>query len=153
MQISNFYYSIDKVSINNNTTEIKKRINRFLSLIYKPILIVVGTLSTGLGILGIFLPLLPTTPFLLLAAACYIRSSKKLYNWLLSNRFFGKYIRDYREKKAIPLKIKILAIALIWITISYSVFFIIDIVYVRILLLSIAVFMTVILLRIKTLEN
>ncbi|MBS4538796.1 DUF454 family protein [Clostridium sp. D2Q-11] len=74
--------------------------------IIKGILVFIGTLSVILGVIGIFLLLLPTTPFLLLAAACYIRGSKKFYNWLISNRFFGKYIKNYSEGKGIALKTK-----------------------------------------------
>jgi len=85
-------------------------------------LIIVGSFFAGLGILGIFLPLLPTTPFLLLAAACYIRSSEKLYNWLMNNKWIGRYIKNYLEGKGIPLKSKVLSISALWITIGYSVF-------------------------------
>ena len=60
-------------------------------------LILVGSLSIGLAFLGIFLPLLPTTPFLLLAAACYLRSSDRFYHWLIYHKWFGNYIRNYRE--------------------------------------------------------
>ena len=67
----------------------------------KIILISVGSLSVLLGILGIFLPLLPTTPFLLLAALCYSRSSERFYQWLVTNRWFGEYIRNYREGRGI----------------------------------------------------
>ena len=72
-------------------------------------MITTGTFFVGLGIIGIFLPLLPTTPFLLLAAACYARSSKRFYNWLLNNKWFGNYIKNYRERKGIPLQIKIIS--------------------------------------------
>ena len=71
------------------------------------LLIIAGTVSVGLGIIGMFIPLLPTTPFLLLAAACYARSSQRLYHWLLYNKWFGKYIRNYLQRKGIPLKLKI----------------------------------------------
>jgi len=87
----------------------------------KILLIVIGTLLVGLGFIGIFLPFLPTTPFLLLAAVCYSRSSDRLYSWLLSNRWFGQYIRDWREGRGIPLKIKILSVSLLILTIAYSV--------------------------------
>ena len=70
--------------------DIKVR-NRLL----KSVLISIGTLSVFLGFLGIFIPLLPTTPFLLLAAACYIRSSDRFYQWLIDNKWLGRYIRDY----------------------------------------------------------
>ncbi len=82
------------------------------------VLIIVGSFFAGLGILGIFLPLLPTTPFLLLAAACYIRSSERLYNWLMNNKWIGRYIKNYIEGKGIPLKSKVLSISALWITIS-----------------------------------
>ncbi|UCH62722.1 MAG: YbaN family protein [Fidelibacterota bacterium] len=100
--------------------------------------------------LGIFLPLLPTTPFLLLAAACYIRSSDKFYHWLIANRWFGRYIRNYREGRGVPLSTKVIAIGLLWITIGYSVFFMVDILALRILLILIAVGVTTHLVLLKT---
>ena len=72
----------------------------------KTICIILGTISLGLGILGIFLPLLPTTPFLLLTAALYFKGSPRLYQWLLNHKYFGTYIRNFRENKAIPLLVK-----------------------------------------------
>ncbi len=103
---------------------IKRQITNNLS---RWALIATGTFFVGLGIFGIFLPLLPTTPFLLLAAACYARSSKRFYNWLLNNKWFGNYIKNYRERKGIPLKIKILSISFLWIAIGYSAIFIVHI--------------------------
>ena len=79
----------------------------------KIILISVGSLSVLLGILGIFLPLLPTTPFLLLAALCYSRSSERFYQWLVTNRWFGEYIRNYREGRGITSKHKISILCLL----------------------------------------
>jgi uncharacterized membrane protein YbaN (DUF454 family) len=70
------------------------------------LLIITGTLFVGLGIVGIFIPVLPTTPFLLLAAACYARSSRKFHEWLLNNRWFGDYIRNYLQGKGFPKKVK-----------------------------------------------
>ena len=116
-------------------------------------LIAAGSLFVGLAILGIFLPLLPTTPFLLLAAACYARSSRRFYNWLLNNRWFGNYIKNYREKKGVPLRVKLLSISLLWITILFSVAFVVDIFLVRIILILIAVSVTVHILRIRTLRS
>ena len=114
------------------------------------VLIIVGSFFAGLGILGIFLPLLPTTPFLLLAAACYIRSSERLYNWLLNNKWIGRYIKNYLEGKGIPLKSKVLSISALWITIGYSVFFVVNIFPVRIILILIAIGVTIHLLSIRT---
>lgn len=116
----------------------------------KPLLIASGTVCVGLGMLGIFLPLLPTTPFLLLAAACYIRSSEKFYRWLIANRWFGRYIRNYREGRGVPFSTKVMAISLLWITIGYSAFFVVDILAVRILLILIAAGVTVHLVLLKT---
>lgn len=116
----------------------------------KVILIVIGSISVLLGVIGIFLPLLPTTPFMLLAATCYMKSSKRLYNRLINNKYFGKYIKDYQEGKGIPLKAKILAIATLWPTILYSFFFLIEKKIPKYILLIIGISVTIHLLRIKT---
>ena len=108
----------------------------------RQLLIVSGTISTAIGILGIFVPILPTTPFLLLAAACYIRSSERFYRWLINNRFFGTYIRNYIEHRGMPLRIKIFTIILLWITIGISVCIGIHNLVVRIVLLLVAVGVT-----------
>src|SRR3989339_1320998 len=105
----------------------------------KILLITAGTVSVGLGILGIFLPLLPTTPFLLLAAVCYSKGSDKLYNWLLENRHFGSYIKNYREKKGIPLRAKITAIVFLNITMGYTILFVVHHFWLKVILFLIAV--------------
>ena len=79
-----------------------------------------------LGVVGIFVPLLPTTPFLLLAAALWVRSSPRLYEWLLAHRCFGGYIRNFRENRAIPLRAKVVSIALMWGTMLYCIFGLLD---------------------------
>jgi uncharacterized protein len=110
------------------------------SRIIRAILITTGTVSLVLGAIGIVLPLLPTTPFLLLAAACYLRSSKRLHKWLISNRWFGSYIKNYQEGKGIPLKTKFIAIIFLWLTISYSALFIVhEILIAQVALLIVAV--------------
>ena len=113
-----------------------------------------GTISLSLGIIGIVLPILPTTPFLLLAAACYARSSQRFYNWLLNNRILGAYIRNYIEGRGMPIKVKIFTISLLWITILISAFFFIQIFWVRIVLIIIAIAVTthIILIRPKNKE-
>lgn len=83
---------------------------------------VLGLLAVALGLLGVFLPLLPTTPFLLLAAALFFRSSPRLYNWLLGHRTLGPYIRNFREHKAIPLHTKVVSVSLVWVTLLYCAF-------------------------------
>lgn len=82
-----------------------------------------GSFSLILGFIGIFLPLLPTIPFLLLAAACYFRGSEGMHKWLISNKWLGNYIKNYQEGKGIQPKAKILSISLLWITIGYSAVF------------------------------
>lgn len=109
--------------------------NKFVRVL----LVVAGTFFVGLGALGIFLPLLPTTPFLLLAAACYARGSDTFYNWLLNNRWFGQYIKNWREGRGIPLKTKMISILLLVLTIGYSVIFVIHIFMVKIILIVIAI--------------
>jgi uncharacterized membrane protein YbaN (DUF454 family) len=85
-------------------------------------LLVCGTLSLTLGIVGIFVPLLPTTCFLLVAAWCYARSSSRLYDRLMRARWIGGYLRRYRDERAIPVHVKIASVVMMWITIGYSVF-------------------------------
>lgn len=108
----------------------------------KIVLIILGFVSLTLGIIGIFLPLLPTTPLLLLAAWCFVRSSERLYIWLVSNRYFGEYIRNFRENRAIPLHAKVVAVSMIWLTIGYCVVVILDKWLLRIMLLAVAVAVT-----------
>lgn len=116
----------------------------------KGLLIFAGTVFTATGVIGIFVPVLPTTPFLLLAAACYLRSSQRFYNWLLGNRFFGAYVSNYLHGRGMPRKIKIATIFLLWLTISCSIIFAVQALVIRIILLIIAVGVTVHILLIKT---
>jgi len=119
----------------------------------KGLLIVIGSLFVGLGVIGIVVPLLPTTPFLLLAAACYIRSSKRLYHWLMNNKLFGRYIKDYREGRGVPIGVKVLTIVLLWVTIGYSVVYVVKIFLVRVILILIAIIVTIHIFSIKTLRH
>lgn len=92
----------------------------------KPLLAVLGGLCLALGAVGIFVPLLPTTPFLLLAAALWTRSSPRLHGWLLAHGRLGAYIRDFREKRAIPLHAKIVSVTLLWISMFYCIAAVVD---------------------------
>jgi|TARA_B100000315_G_scaffold146242_1_gene135186 hypothetical protein len=123
----------------------KQKSNRFI----RGTLIVAGTFFLGLGILGIILPILPTTPFFLLSAACYSRGSERFYKWLMGNRWFGKYISNYRTGKGIPVKVKVGIITMLWFTISFSVFFIVTHPILRFILFIIAILVTMHLLLIK----
>jgi uncharacterized membrane protein YbaN (DUF454 family) len=109
-----------------------------------------GSLFTLLGITGIFIPILPTTPFLVLAAYLFARSSERCLNWLLTNRLFGSYISNYRSGKGLPLTQKILTLILLWVTIGYSAFFHVEKLWLKILLGLIALAVTIHLATIKT---
>ena len=92
-----------------------------------------GCLFVGLGAIGAVVPGMPTTVFLVLAAACFIRSSQKLYDWLISNKTFGPYLKDYREGKGIPRRAKVLALSMIVIFVSFAVFYAIEVTQIKIL--------------------
>lgn len=117
------------------------------------LLVVLGSLSLGLGLLGVVLPLLPTTPFVLLAAALYLRSSPRLHRWLLSHPRLGPYIDNYQRGRGIPLGSKVTAIALLWLSIGSSVIWVVSHPALRGLLLLIAAGVTVHLLRLPTLRE
>lgn len=112
------------------------------------ILFVAGILCTIFGLLGMVLPVLPTTPFLLLAAICFVQSSSKAYYWLLTNRIFGKFIQDYRKGKGISKRHKLIVITFLWGTIFVSIL-LISVVWLRILLLIIALSVSTHILLIK----
>ena len=118
----------------------------------KTLSIILGSISLALGILGIFLPLLPTTPFLLLTAALYFKGSPRLYNWLLNHRHFGPYFRYFRENKAIPNRAKVISLVLMCGTMLYCIFFLIPQLCVKILLGLIAAGVTYHILSFKTLR-
>lgn len=103
-----------------------------------------------LAILGIFLPLLPTTPFLLLASACFARGSERMQRWLYSNKLFGSYLTNIRAGLGIPLRTKMVAIAVLWLSLGFSAWHI-PLWWVQCLLLIPGVSVTVYLLRMKTL--
>ncbi|MED5608015.1 MULTISPECIES: YbaN family protein [Pseudomonas] len=114
------------------------------------LLLAVGWLSVALGVAGIFLPLLPTTPFLLLAAACFMRSSQRFYDWLVSHPRLGPWISDYLEGNGIPLKGKLYTVGLMWISIGFSCYLVPHL-WARVFMLSSAVLVSLyILLKVKT---
>jgi uncharacterized membrane protein YbaN (DUF454 family) len=116
-------------------------------------LIVIGSIAVIIGVSGIVVPVLPTTPFLLLAAVCYGRSSQRLYNWLVTNRWCGRYIRNYNEGKGISRNVKILTLTLLWLTILFSVLCVVSSTAIRMLLIIIAIGVTVHILMLRTYEN
>lgn len=87
----------------------------------KTLLNIAGVLALLLGVLGLFLPLLPTTPFLLLASACFARGSTRLHRWLLQHRVFGVYLRNVEAGNGIPRRAKIVALTMMWASLVYSI--------------------------------
>lgn len=122
-------------------------------MIKKVIFIFIGILSSLLGILGIFLPILPTTPFLLLSSFLFLRSSSKLYNLLMNSNVFGIHLRGYIEYRTIKLQTKISSIAILWIGILTTVIFFTSLLWLRILLLVIAVSVSIHLISLKSMTN
>ncbi len=122
-----------------------------MSVLRQYLLIGSGFASLSLGVLGIFIPLLPTTPFLLLAAACFFRSSDSLYRWIIRHRLFGNYIACYRQYRAVSVKTKIFTLLLLWAGIGYSAFHVAETWWLRLLLPLIAVGVTLHILRLRTL--
>lgn len=123
------------------------------STLLRYILIAGGTLSVALGIIGIALPVLPTTPFLLLAAFLFARSSKTLHHWLMNHRIWGNYLRNYTLGKGIPMGIKVWAITVLWATILMSAFFAIDNTWVSMLLVAVAAGVSLHILTIRILKK
>lgn len=115
-------------------------------------LLAVGWLSVALGVIGIFLPVLPTTPFLLLAAACFVRSSRRFYLWLVMHPRLGQWIRDYLDGQGIPRKAKIYALSLMWASIAFSCY-LVPMFWARTFMLTSAVLVSIYILRQKTLPN
>jgi hypothetical protein len=118
----------------------------------KWLLMSLGVLATVVGLIGVVVPLLPTTPFLLLAAACFVRSSDTLYARLTTNRLLGGFIRDYREQRGMSARAKLVALVLLWGVIGYTALAAVTATWLRMLLAAIAVAVTVHLLRLKTVD-
>jgi uncharacterized membrane protein YbaN (DUF454 family) len=116
------------------------------------LLTALGLLSLGLGILGIFLPVLPTTPLLLLSAALFLRGNRKLYDWLMNHPRFGKYIQNFTIHKAIPLHVKILAVSMIWITLVNCAIFVAQHWALRVFFILLAIAITIHILSYRTLK-
>lgn len=116
----------------------------------KIFLTILGLLSLGLGILGIFFPVLPTTPLLLLSAALFLRSNRKLYDWLLNHPKLGPYISNFMVNKSIPLKIKVLSVSMVWITLINCAIFVADHWAFRLFFIALAAAITAHILSYKT---
>lgn len=119
----------------------------------KALLVLAGVFSLTLGVVGIVVPLLPTTPLLLLSAACFVRSSERLYEWLMGHRVFGSYIRNYREHRAVTRRTKVGTLLLLWIAIGYSAIVVVQSLLIRFVLFAIAIAVTVHVLSLRTMTR
>ena len=118
--------------------------------IIKSVWIFGGTVCVGLGVVGVFLPVLPTTPFLLLAAFCYGRGSRRFYHWLVYRSWVGSYIRNYQSGHGIPLKQKALTIILLWLTIGSTIGLVALVWWLKAVMFVVAISVTIHLVRMKT---
>jgi uncharacterized membrane protein YbaN (DUF454 family) len=118
----------------------------------KVLLNIAGGACVALGVLGIFLPLLPTTPFLLLASACYLRSSERSYRWLMSNRYLGAYIKGIKEERAMPVSAKIVTVGVLWASLIFSIYKI-DQMFIDFLLIGVGICTSTMIFRMKTLKK
>ncbi|MDW7657357.1 MAG: YbaN family protein [Bacillota bacterium] len=125
---------------------------RQFSLAVRLLIALAGSVALALGIIGIFVPVLPTTPFLLLAAACYLRSSRRLYAWLLNHRLFGRTIRNYLRHKSVDRRTKILALFLLWLSLTVSAI-LVPSTLVRILLPLVGIGVSIHLFSLKTMPK
>lgn len=123
------------------------------SSVMKGIYFIVGSISLVAGIVGVFLPVVPTTPFVLLSAWCFFRSSEKLYEWVVSNETFGPTIENYQEGRGITQKTRIKAIVMMWLTITASVYFYISNLHLIAFLYLIAIGVSIYLYRLPTIEE
>ena len=119
----------------------------------KYLFITFGTIFLGVGIIGVFVPILPTTPFLLLSAACYVRSSNRLYTWLINHKLFGKFVRDFRESRSISLRNKIISLLSMTLMITLSVFLFVEVLYLKLILIILGVIGFIVILSIPTLKS
>ena len=123
-----------------------------LNPVLKWCLLTLGVLSTILAVLGIFLPLLPTVPLLLLSAACFSRSSERCHSWLLENNHLGPLVKKYMDGSGIPRRIRNSAIFLVWLTITPSALLLVPLLWVKLLLFSVAFGVSIYLLRLPILD-
>lgn len=116
----------------------------------KSLFLIIGISSLVLGFIGIFLPVLPTTPFILLSAYCFAKSSERFHRYIMQHKLFGKMVSDFYEKKIIPVKTKIIALTLMWTTLSLSVIFFMPYIWVKLVVIGIGVAVTVYLLSFRS---
>ena len=124
-----------------------------MGAILKKMWLACGWLCVGIATIGIFLPLIPTTPLLLLAGFCFAKGSKKIYAWLINHKLFGKYIKDFNEGRGVPLRAKISAYVMMWAAMLYSALFVLDILVLQMVVIATAVGVTIYLYRLPTTDR
>lgn len=122
------------------------------NIIKKSLFIVIGSISLALGVIGIVVPILPTTPFLLLSCFCYLRSSKRLYDRLMQHRVFGKYIYNYVTYRAITIKAKVISMVWLWTSLIISMIFVANL-HTRLILAVVGIGVTVHFLVMRTIRD
>jgi len=126
---------------------------KFTRTVQKIILSTCGLLALLLGLLGAVLPLLPSTPFLLLAALCFYHGSTRLHNWIESLPWVGTQLILWREQRTVTVTVKRFALIYLWVVISASSIFYLTDTFHRLLLITLAIGVTLYLLRLKTLPK
>lgn len=121
------------------------------SSVLRGLLLAIGWLAVVAGIVGLFLPLVPTVPFLLLAVVCFARSSERCHRWLVEHNHLGPLLRGYLHGGGIPLRAKRLAIGMVWISFPTSALLFVPVVWLKVVLLVIAAAVTLYLLSLPTL--
>ena len=114
------------------------------------LLVAAGTVAAGLGMIGVFVPGLPTTPFVLVAALCYVRSSERMYRWLVSHRRLGPHLKTFVETRSLPLRVKLTGLAVGWTFLGGAVLFVAESLLMKVFLLSLGMAKTAAILLIKT---
>lgn len=130
-----------------------KKISLQLPKIYKYFYLVSGFLLVIIGVIGIFLPVLPTTIFLILASACFIKSSPKANDWLRNHKILGQYIKNYQDGSGLTVKSKLFNLIFLWSMILLSAFLFTESLIIKLVLIAIAVGVTIHILMIKTKRN
>ena len=113
---------------------------------------IVGSISLLLAFIGVILPVVPTTPFVLISAACYYKGSRKLHNWLLQNQLFGPIIKDYEKHRGMRRTTKLKALFIMWCAVLASTFLFLETLFMRAIVILIAIIGTVVMTRIKTID-
>lgn len=132
------------------TQDYSAQVRKHDSTLVRVALVVLGSGFVALGVAGIFLPVLPTTPFLLLAAACYARASRRFYNWLLNNRWFGPTILEWQQYRSIRYRTKLTAIAMMALTLASSIVFFVHDARLQALLVALGIALAVYMYRIPS---